>query len=396
MLRWREHFDVFDSQRDRTVEEGLWRRTQEKANAQQSGWQSPLDARRRILHYRYKFNVVQATGPRLAVEDVYLYYSTALPKSELAEVVDLIQESIRLGGWDESFSLTRENGLKVYVRGSLACQVKLGAVHPEDQASGRQLPPEYRFVDVRVFSGPVSGETSNLPWRVLASGMRNKDHRGRPRVVPNLNVLKSLLPFHVELGCGISLAAGIPPLHSLHRLYGVTDRAKDRFIFGAQDGGALAGILSTPEEYLTARAQMFLSIFRSQPTPAHSALRQLRAVGALVEPIYTNNFDGLAARAGVREHYIRRYDQAVPSIHLSQSARALLVVGSHADRRRVQARAREAGLQVVFCDPEEFIEKDGTPVPYPIEGAQDNDIVCPVDASVALPALASSIVGTVE
>lgn len=103
-------------------------------------------------------------------------------------------------------------------------------------------------------------------------------------------------------------------------------------------------------------------------------------------PVITNNFDVLAARAGLDECFMRPYDQAVPDVERIDGAKALLVVGLHADRRKVQARARERGMQVVYLDPEGFW-RDGKFMPYPLEGPQDGDLVCRATAAEALPAV---------
>ena len=91
--------------------------------------------------------------------------------------------------------------------------------------------------------------------------------------------------------------------------------------------------------------------------------------GHLIGPVITNNFDVLAARAGLTEYCVRRYDEIIPDVPLLPGARALLVVGSHADRRAVQARARAAGKKIFYLDPEGF-RADGTFQPYPLESPQ--------------------------
>nr|WP_241193339.1 hypothetical protein [Streptomyces sp. ADI96-15] len=53
---WKTYFG--DADRPRYIEEGIWRRTQEKATADQSGWTAADDARRRIIHYRYRYGLV--------------------------------------------------------------------------------------------------------------------------------------------------------------------------------------------------------------------------------------------------------------------------------------------------------------------------------------------------
>ena len=136
--------------------------------------------------------------------------------------------------------------------------------------------------------------------------------------------------------------------------------------------------------------EMFRACFLAEPSPGHLALRQLVEAGALVGPVITNNFDGLAARVGLPECYVRRYDQQVPDVPFLPEARALLVVGSHADRRKVQDRARQRGLPVFFVDPEGFREGDAF-VPYLVEGAREGDRICRREAGELLTAFAKDI-----
>jgi hypothetical protein len=107
-----------------------------------------------------------------------------------------------------------------------------------------------------------------------------------------------------------------------------------------------------------------------------------------VGPVMTNNFDGLAHRVGLTQHFLRRYDENVPDVEFSPDAKSLLVIGSYADRRRVQARARARGLHVVYLDPEGYWV-DGHFFDYPLEGPRDGDLVCCRTASEGLAGLCS-------
>ncbi|MFI1186488.1 hypothetical protein [Streptomyces californicus] len=104
-----------------------------------------------------------------------------------------------------------------------------------------------------------------------------------------------------------------------------------------------------------------------------------------VLPAITNIFDVLAARAGLDECFMRRYDQAAPAVEWVDGAKTLLI-GLPAGRHKVQARARARGMQVVYLAPEGFW-RDGQFMPYPLEGPQDGDLVCRATAAEALPAL---------
>jgi hypothetical protein len=385
-LRWaRDYRDRQDRARD--VEEGLWRRTQDPRNAEQSGWRGPGDARRRMLHYRYRYDLDASTGwPQLVLADLYLYSSVAYPLPELAVHRAHVAQALVAGGWER----TLVEG--TWQHRDLRCVVQHHGAHPQDQRAGRSLPAGYATLDVEVTSAGVTPApaTRDLPWDVLTGGMRMKDRRRTPIVVPDLAELVNYLPFQVEVGCGLSVEAGIPALHRLHEIYRVTDRDTGAFVLDPDADTFLRELLTSPEAKLPELVEMFAACFAAQPTAGHDALRALADGGHLVGPIITNNFDGLTARAGLSECYVRRYDQAVPPVPFLPQARALLVIGSHADRRRVQARARDRGMAVFFLDTEGFWE-EGVFVPYPIEGTSAGDRLCRRGAADALTELAEGL-----
>ncbi|MFH8591223.1 hypothetical protein [Streptomyces rimosus] len=384
---WHAFFGTRGADRPRDIEEGIWRRTQEQATAAQSGWQ-PGDARRRIVHYRYRYGLATTTGaPALALRQLYLYHHAAAPADEIGAHWETVRTALREGGWKP------EGGR--WVRGDLRVTPTLhSAPHPEDLRAGRTLPRGYACLDVQITSsGYVPPPASRRrPWEVLASGIRQKAAPGIFRRIPDLTPIADHLPFQAEVGCGTSWEAGIPALHRLHEIYRVTTREDDApgvhgFVLRPQDDPLLAEFLTAPEEKAEECVEMYRACFQARPTPALTALKELHDAGYLTGPVITNNFDVLAARAGLRECFVRRYDQTVPDVEWGRGARALLVVGLHADRRQVAARARERGMQVIHCDPEGFWNA-GVFHPYPLEGPQDGDLVCNTPAGEALPALA--------
>ncbi|MEV7086854.1 hypothetical protein AB0O07_13290 [Streptomyces sp. NPDC093085] len=75
--QWKTFF-VGGHDRLRSVEEGIWRRTQEPDNAEQSGWSDESDRRRRVVHYRYGYDLDYThPAPRLVIRD-----STARPPGQ--------------------------------------------------------------------------------------------------------------------------------------------------------------------------------------------------------------------------------------------------------------------------------------------------------------------------
>ncbi|MEV7161803.1 hypothetical protein AB0N79_14170 [Streptomyces microflavus] len=383
---WHTYFG--DADRPRYIEEGIWRRTQERATADQSAWSGVGDARRRIIHYRYRYGLVPTTAaPAIGLTDLYLYHSASAPAREIAAHHDALLASLVGGGW------TQAPGGFLWTRRDLKCRITKYETHPQDIAAGRGGPGGYRSLDTQITSVGYTPPPSvrQLPWDVLSTGFRSKDRPGTPTRIPDLSVLADLRPFQVEIGCGTSVEAGIPPLHRLHEIYRVTDRhghepREHRFTLSPTADTLLHEVLTEPEEKTAEFVEMFRACFLAEPTPAMWALKALKDAGHLVGPIITNNFDVLAARAGLDECFMRRYDQAVPDVEWVDGAKALLVVGLHADRRKVQARARERGMRVVYLDPEGFWH-DGQFMPYPLEGPQDGDLVCRAAAAEALPAL---------
>jgi hypothetical protein len=382
--RWDKHFGGAHD-RERYVEEGIWRRTQDTSNVEQSNWRPGDDGRRRIVHYRYRYDVV---GDTIAMVEFYLYNCVTYPADEIGTYLGQIGSWLTAGGW-------RAVENEVWIRGDLRCTVEHLEVHPEDVLANRPTPEGFASLEVCVRSHncdlPV--EVRRRPWEVLAGGIRKKDRRGAPEIVDCLSGLADYLPFQVEVGCGVSVEAGIPPLHRLHEIYRVTKRhdnrpgAKDSFILDAASDPLVREVLTSCVEKFVDFVEMFRTCFVAEPTPALDALRTLAERGFLVGPVITNNFDVLAARAGLAECFVRRYDQIVPDVPFYPEARALLVVGNHADRRKVQARARERGMKIFFLDPEGFWV-DGTFSPYPLESALDGDILCQKEAAEGLPELA--------
>ncbi|MGP4089641.1 hypothetical protein [Streptomyces sp. KR55] len=393
---WNQHFAGDGHERPRSVEEGIWRRTQEPANAEQSGWREDAAGRRRVVHYRYDYGLDYTFPvPRLVLAELYLYVSFTAPAEEISAYGKHLQGWLAEGRWKE-----KANG---WHRGDLVVTLTEYDAHPQDERADRDTPDGFRSLDVLFTSEGYSSPPRtlrNLPWDVLAGGIRVKEKRGNPTYAEDLSGLLDYLPFQVEVGCGTSIEAGIPPLHYLHEVYRVTARKDNTltqshaFTLSPQaDTLVQEMLLDAPgkAEHLT---RMFAACFLAQPTPAHHTLRALHDAGHMVGPVITHNFDTLSARAGLEEVFVRRYDQKIPPVPFLDEARALLVIGLHADRRAVQARAREKGMKIFYVDPE-GLEENGVFKEYPIEGAREGDIVVRAEAIPALQRLCEFLKVTV-
>lgn len=378
--RWHQYYES-PSDRNRAQEEGIWRRTQNRDNAAESGWKSSVDQRRRIVHYLHDFGIQKyPTYLALVMRKVYLYFSLTLPEQDLFLDLLRVRSALLTGGWRNDH---RDSNEERWALGDLTCTIITYDKHPEDAEAGRSLPANYRSVDVTIRTCSVGDVDPRLPWDVLAKGMRTKDLPERPAEVPDISMLEELTPFQVEIGCGVSIEAGVPALHHLHELYRVTNLDDGRFILGGAQDDLVERLLTSPASEFARLGELFQAAFLAEPTPAHRALRALGKSGHMVGPIMTNNFDGLVHRSGLPEHFLRRYDEAIPDVKFHPAAKGLLVIGSHADRRRVQARARDIGLRIVYLDPEGY-RVAGRFIRYPLESPRAEDFLCRNTATFGL------------
>ncbi|WP_413808088.1 hypothetical protein [Streptomyces sp. OE57] len=382
---WIEHFAGGSHERPRSIEEGIWRRTQDPTNAEQSGWSEDSQGRRRIVHYRYRYDLDYTFPvPRLVLADLYLYHSIMAPADEIKTYRDAITGWLAEGRW-------RQKGDDTWQLGDLQVTVAEHEEHPQDERASRETPAGFRSVDLTFITEDfkVTRDVRQLPWNVLAGGMRVKEARGNPEYAPDLSALADLLPFQVEIGCGTSIEASVPPLHFLHEVYRVTQRKDNAmtqdhaFTMTPAADKLVEELLLVPGAKAEQLVEMFRACFLAQPTAAHHSLKALHDAGHFVGPVLQHNFDLLAARAGLPECFLRRYDQKVPPVPFIDGAKALLVIGLHADRRAVQARARGRGMKVFFLDTE-GLEEAGEYRPYLIEGAREGDVIVRSSATPAL------------
>jgi len=165
-------------------------------------------------------------------------------------------------------------------------------------------------------------------------------------------------------------------------LYNVSEPIKGTFIFGPDKDKFLKDIVTNPANFYRRSAVLYSSALIAEPTPFYKLLQELHSEKVVVGDVITNNFDGLCSLVNLKERYIRRFDepQLFPEIDFHPNARSLLVVGAHADRRKVEKQARERGLKVIYVDPEGYRDGNGRLIPYPLESSQDEDILIRITA----------------
>lgn len=178
------------------------------------------------------------------------------------------------------------------------------------------------------------------------------------------------------MGAGASVEAGIPPLHSLHQLYHVSEGNSHKFLLGPKEDRLLLDIALDPSSFYRKVGEIYKKALTLKITPFYHLLKTLYDDNKIVGSVITNNFDRLVTAVGLPEKYVRRYDEAhiTPDIKFHNKAKSLIVFGSHADRRRIQHAARESGLQVIYVDPEGYTFPTGFR-PYPLESVQDEDLL---------------------
>lgn len=370
--RWNSQF----VETDRTFFEGLWRRTQEKNNSKKSGWRSDSDSRVKILYFVDEYNLANTNigGSEFYLKAPYLWLFLGIPKNETDSIKNDCLEALS-DKWQ--YDLNK----KIYKNGDLTFRLTIRD-NPPNIIGSRQFPNNYNFLEVTLSSRKtkISKEKLSNPWSVFKTGIRKPLQRGEPLIMQSITEISRYLPFQVELGCGPSIEAGIPPLHDLHYLYDVSD-AEGKFIFGGDQFTLLSRILKNPEEFYSNSSFSYRTALTTKPTLFYRLLRKLKDVGHLVGPVITNNFDGLAKRVGLEENFIRRYEELsiVPDFTFDNQAKSLLVVGSHADRRRIQEKARLKGLIIIYIDPEGY-SINGKARPFPLESPQSNDLLYRITA----------------
>jgi hypothetical protein len=353
--------------------EGIWRRTQDEVTRDKSGWSGSHDMRRRMIHFLDEYGMVEngSGSVDFAIVAAYLWMAVTLPSEECGIYEQRVRDALSANQWKE----ISENE---YVKAELTLSITHHKQHPEDVEVGRKLPENYRTLEYQLATKGMTLDERVIdsPWNMLNSGIRKQGKRtDDPTIVNDVSVLKDHFPVQVELAGGASIELGIPPLNHLHTTYNVTNAQDKSFIFGDDD--FLTDLIANPVAFYEKAGMAYKTCILSEPNEFYRLLRRLYDEGFAVGDVITNNFDGLPSLVGLKEKYIRRYDEPkhYPKIEFDNSARSLLVIGNHADRRRVQKQARERGMKVIYVDPEMYVDYFGNPVSYPLENVQKEDIL---------------------
>ena len=368
---------------DKTVEESLWRRTQSEANKHQSGWQSDADKNRKIVYYRHEYDLI---GNKLALIDTYIYFAITMEESKYNGYAKMIRHNLQTYWTPESKD--------TFSNGDLIAKF-VTYDNPKDRKDEEiDFPKGYHTLELKVYFGKRDDTvTQQMIWRIFKAGMRKALSRQNPQYIKDVKEITDLFPAQLALGCGPSSEAGVLPLHTMHEIYSINEPFSKRFIMDADQDTFINNLTSNPEKALQTTGDYYARIIKAKPTEFYNILQDFYDKGILVGPIITNNFDGIHLRFGIPEIFVRTYDEVVvlPNLQFHQDAKTLMVIGCHADRRSIEQRARERGLNIVYVDPEGWWIDEGFK-PYPLESPQSEDFIIKLPATAAFREIRRALV----
>ena len=394
--KWRLHYEAYTSKytdRDRKIDEGMWIRNQMFFTRKASGWKNRNDMRRKLVYYVHSYNIIEVNKKKcLVMDSSYLWIHYSFPENEVEEYLQSLFLNFKSGNW-EKIDATHDTWL--FMRGDLFFEVRLKSSEEEDVKVGMAFPINYKYIEITIFTENIRKNVwkkKQKAWARFHYGPRKRDKSGDYEVIMDVNELKPYFPAHVELGCGPSIELGIPPLNFLHGVYYVTDKDTDKYILDLQKDNLAVLVAENPEQSYSIFSMMFKSCFLAKPTSEfYKILKVLHDKNQILDPVFTNNFDGVPLLLGIDEYYLRRYEteNLKPNVKFNPLAKSLISIGSHADRRRIQQAAREQGLKVIHIDPEGYY-KDNTFHSYPLEAIMDGDLIYRADSSKAFTEIYNS------
>ncbi|MGE5456609.1 MAG: hypothetical protein ACM3O4_05885 [Ignavibacteriales bacterium] len=361
-----EAFEKYYQKNGKFDFEGVWFRDQREVNKQNSGWKNESDNRRKVIHFYDTYKII---NNNLVISDSYLYVSERLPISEMNRYLSKIVNEL-----ENNYSKKDDT----YYKDDLEITINKYDKHPIDE----NYIDNYETVDITIKTKNNNCDhLYDKLWKLSVKGVREKDKRGNPTYINDITGLKEYLPAQIELGCGPSIEAGIPPLYFLHEVYKVQRHEDGSFYFGDSDDLIYQVINDTPKRFKLF-SNMIMQCLKAKPTCFHETIKNMYQKELFIGRLLNNNFDRLPSRIGIEEKILRIYniETYFPTIEFDERAKSLICIGTHADRRRVQKQAREKGLKIIYVDCEGFYN-NGQFENYLIEGAQENDLILKITAT---------------
>ncbi len=351
--------------------EGMWFRNQQEKNKKQSKWKDESTVRRRYLHFFNTYRIKQVENKNfLALSDVYLVISNTLPKDEIL----LYKQSVLKALSENNYQKSENN---VFFKDYFQVLIFEFDTHPKNIEGNVSFPKNYASIDIVFKSKDNTNwqEHYNRMWEHSTKLFRLPDKRENPHYETDMSKLKQFLPAQIEMGCGPSIEANIPPLYEMHETYRVQNHLTKEFYFANEDT-LIQQIIENPQEMYKKFSKVPIACLYAEHTEAYKIFDKAYKQNLFVGEVYNNNFDRLVKRFDISETILRIFEKEkyLPKITFDKNVKSLICIGCHADRRQVQKQAREQGLKVVFVDPEGFDTPNGF-VPYEIEGPKDDDII---------------------
>lgn len=360
-------FNKYFATKGEFVFEGIWFRSQEEVNKNVSGYIDNTTRNRRTIHYNHVFYV---KDNYLMVKSSYIYLSIRLNNNEYDKYLNDIINTL------ENNNYIKNNN--IYIKDNLNIMINKYDKHPYDE-----IIDNYKTVDIIVKSDSLNNTDKlfNQVWNLQVKGIRERDTRGNPKYINDFNELKEYFPMAVELGCGPSIEAGVMPLYKLHEIYKVQRHSDGKFYFGTSDT-LIKQIIEKDNVKFDEFYEIIAECIKAKPTNFHYNLKKMYDKKLFTMNLFNNNFDRLCKRIGINENILRVYNikNYFPKVIFDKDVKALLCIGTHADRRLIQRQARNQGLKIIYVDPEGF-NTDNEFFKYEIEGAKDEDYILKMTAS---------------
>lgn len=360
-------FNKYFATKGEFVFEGIWFRSQEEVNKNVSGYIDNTTRNRRTIHYNHVFYV---KDNYLMVKSSYIYLSIRLNNNEYDKYLNDIINTL------ENNNYIKNNN--IYIKDNLNIMINKYDKHPYDE-----IIDNYKTVDIIVNSDNLNNTDKlfNQVWNLQVKGIRERDTRGNPKYINDFNELKEYFPMAVELGCGPSIEAGVMPLYKLHEIYKVQRHSDGKFYFGTSDT-LIKQIIEKDNVKFDEFYEIIAECIKAKPTNFHYNLKKMYDKKLFTMNLFNNNFDRLCKRIGINENILRVYkiENYFPKVIFDKDVKALLCIGTHADRRLIQRQARNQGLKIIYVDPEGF-NTDNEFFKYEIEGAKDEDYILKMTAS---------------
>lgn len=360
-------FNKYFATKGEFVFEGIWFRSQEEVNKNVSGYIDNTTRNRRTIHYNHVFYV---KDNYLMVKSSYIYLSIRLNNNEYDKYLNDIINTL------ENNNYIKNNN--IYIKDNLNIMINKYDKHPYDE-----IIDNYKTVDIIVNSDNLNNTDKlfNQVWNLQVKGIRERDTRGNPKYINDFNELKEYFPMAVELGCGPSIEAGLMPLYKLHEIYKVQRHSDGKFYFGTSDT-LIKQIIEKDNVKFDEFYEIVAECIKAKPTNFHYNLKKMYDKKLFTMNLFNNNFDRLCKRIGINENILRVYniENYFPKVIFDKDVKALLCIGTHADRRLIQKQAKNQGLKIIYVDPEGF-NTDNELFKYEIEGAKDEDYILKMTAS---------------